>query len=122
MNAVTNPIPTINNQTNSIVPGTYKVSYNGVTAPGAGRALDATMHKKRVALKYKLELEFVGITFDEGRRLLALTSPEYFPVTFIDLSGEWRTATMYRGDTTTATFIGHGHNLYSPLSIELIER
>ena len=102
-------------------PSLYKLSMQDVSAPGAGRTLDATMQKKTVAKKIKIDIEWKSMTFSEATTLLNATSGEYFTATVLTLNGNFATKTFYRGDVT-ADLYGSPVNRWMPVKLSLIER
>lgn len=118
--AAINPIETLNGEAIAC-PAKYSISLSDISLPGAGRALDGTMHKKKLVEKYHIDLEFKGLTYAEGVQLISLTAAEFFPVKFLDLKGQMVTKTFYRGDIK-AEFLGYGINRWNPLSFSIIER
>lgn len=116
-----NPISLLNGIKIAKVPSTYKLSSQDVSLPGAGRTMDAKMHKKRVSKKIKIELEWKVLSYDEAKSILNATSPEYFNATVLDFSGSFVTKEFYRGDIN-GQFYGEPVNQWVPLSFSLIER
>lgn len=99
-------------------------SRNDVEAPDAGRTMDGTMHRGRVASKEKMEIKTVQLTRAQVSALETLLFPETIQVrvTPYPRTNAARTMTMY-SNNVKATYIIHranGEDLQS-LSFPLIE-
>lgn len=99
-------------------------SRNDVEAPDAGRTMDGTMHRGRVASKEKMEIKTVQLTKAQVSALETLLFPETIQVrvTPYPRTNASRTMTMY-SNNVKATYIIHranGEDLQS-LSFPLIE-
>jgi hypothetical protein len=99
-------------------------SRNDVEAPDAGRTMDGTMHRGRVASKEKMEIKTVQLTKAQVSALETLLFPETIQVrvTPYPRTNAARTMTMY-SNNVKATYIIHranGEDLQS-LSFPLIE-
>lgn len=102
-------------------PSSYKLGSQDVVAPGAGRSLNATMQKKTVAQKLRIDLEWKMMSYADATKLLNATSGEFFSATILGLNGTMQTKTFYRGDIQ-ADFYGEPLNKWMPVRIALIER
>ena len=99
-------------------------SRNDVDAPDAGRTMDGTMHRGRVASKEKMEIKTVQLTKAQVSALETLLFPETIQVrvTPYPRTNAAHTMTMY-SNNVKATYIIHranGEDLQS-LSFPLIE-
>ena len=99
-------------------------SRNDVDAPDAGRTMDGTMHRGRVASKEKMEIKTVQLTRAQVSALETLLFPETIQVrvTPYPRTNAAHTMTMY-SNNVKATYIIHranGEDLQS-LSFPLIE-
>lgn len=99
-------------------------SRNDVDAPDAGRTMDGTMHRGRVASKEKMEIKTVQLTRAQVSALETLLFPETIQVrvTPYPRTNATHTMTMY-SNNVKATYIIHranGEDLQS-LSFPLVE-
>lgn len=99
-------------------------SRNDVDAPDAGRTMDGTMHRGRVASKEKMEIKTVQLTRAQVSALETLLFPETIQVrvTPYPRTNAEHTMTMY-SNNVKATYIIHranGEDLQS-LSFPLVE-
>lgn len=99
-------------------------SRNDVDAPDAGRTMDGTMHRGRVASKEKMEIKTVQLTRAQVSALETLLFPETIQVrvTPYPRTNAVHTMTMY-SNNVKATYIIHranGEDLQS-LSFPLVE-
>jgi hypothetical protein len=99
-------------------------SRNDVEAPDAGRTMDGTMHRGRVASKEKMEIKTVQLTKAQVSALETLLFPETIQVrvTPYPRTNAAHTMTMY-SNNVKATYIIHranGEDLQS-LSFPLVE-
>jgi hypothetical protein len=99
-------------------------SRNDVDAPDAGRTMDGTMHRGRVASKEKMEIKTVQLTRAQVSVLETLLFPETIQVrvTPYPRTNAAHTMTMY-SNNVKATYIIHranGEDLQS-LSFPLVE-
>ena len=86
-------------------------SRNDIEAPSAGRTLDGIMHRMRVAVKEKMEIETVPLTRAQVRNLLELLYPETFMVrvTPYPLTNGTKVMEMYTNNVKI-TYIIHRSN------------
>lgn len=99
-------------------------SRNDVDAPDAGRTMDGTMHRGRVASKEKMEVKTVQLTRAQSSRLQTLLFPESIQVrvTPYPRTNSAHVMKMYSNNVKT-TYVIHranGEDLQS-LSFPLIE-
>ena len=86
-------------------------SRNDVEAPDAGRDMAGLMHRGRVAIKERMDIETVPLTKSEVAALHALLEPETFSVTVNPYpnTNASKTMTMYSNSVKT-TYIIHRAN------------
>lgn len=74
----------------------YKVTREDGDGASAGRTMDYTMHRARIATKYALDLEFLPLYTADAQKVLQATLPEYVTITYTNpyLGGD-RTSTFY---------------------------
>ena len=99
-------------------------SRNDVEAPDAGRDMSGLMHRGRVAIKERMDVQTVQLTRAEAAQLHALLLPESFSVTVNPYpnTNASKTMTMYSNDVKT-TYVIHrvsGEDLQE-LSFPLVE-
>ena len=104
--------------------GGLTFSRNDVEAPDAGRDLAGLMHRGRVAIKERMDIETVPLTKSEVAALHALLLPETFSVTVSPYpnTNASKTMTMYSNNIKT-TYIIHrssGEDIQS-ISFPLVE-
>lgn len=99
-------------------------SRNDVDAPDAGRTMDGTMHRGRVASKEKMEIKTVQLTRAQVSALETLLFPETIQVrvTPYPRTNAAHTMTMY-SNNVKATYIIHRANEedLQSLSFPLVE-
>lgn len=87
------------------VPSKYKWTVNDVSAADAGRTEDSLMHKKRVARKRKLELEWQNVSMSVANTVLTAFAPEYVNVNCLDpLANGYVTKRFYSGDQESSAY------------------
>lgn len=99
-------------------------SRNDVDSPNAGRTMDATMYRDRVAIKYKWNVTCRPLLESELSTVLSLIEPEFFSVTFTDpVTQEVRTAEYYSNDVP-AQYLMHinGKEYWSGVTFPVIEK
>lgn len=80
-------------------PSVMQWSLQRVSAPDAGRTLDAVMHVEQVAVKRKLELAWNNITAAQAAVIIQAANPEYIQVKYFDyLDNKYETRKFYTGD------------------------
>ena len=104
--------------------GGLTFSRNDVEAPDAGRDMSGLMHRGRVAVKERIDIETVPLTKSEVAALHALLLPETFSVTVSPYPNTTasKTMTMYSNNIKT-TYIIHrssGEDIQS-ISFPLVE-
>ena len=105
-------------------PSSYEWGLQDVSAGESGRTDDALMHKNRVAQKRKLQLEWVGKSWEETAQIMQAVNPEYISVRYPDMmSGTYQTRTFYVGDRTAPVkFWWTGTKMIEKISLDFIER
>lgn len=78
-------------------------SRNDIDSPNAGRTLDATMNRGRVAQKVKLKIKCRPLTQAEAEVLLNLIDPEYVIVDYKDPKAGVRTGVQFYSNNVPAT-------------------
>lgn len=86
-------------------------SRNDVEAPDAGRDLSGLMHRGRVAVKERIDIETTPLTKSQVAALHALLLPDTFSVTVNPYpnTNASKTMTMYSNNIKT-TYINHRSN------------
>ena len=98
---------------------------NDVESPDAGRALNATMYRGRVAVKVRLDISCRPLISREARIVLRAIHPEYVTVQYEDpLQGTVVSKQMYSNNVpaTCATVYPDGTAVWEDISFPLIER
>lgn len=99
-------------------------SRNDVEAPDAGRTLDGIMHRGRVAVKERMDVETIPLTKAQSSALQTLLYPETIQVRVnpYPQTNASKTMTMYSNSVKT-TYIIHRANgeEYQELSFPLVE-
>lgn len=106
-----------------LMPSSYSVEYEDVSAADAGRTEDGTMWKLKIGVVRKISLEWQNIDSRMLENILNAFNSEYFQVTFYDprkASGA-ETSTFYVGNRTMPLYNG-ALNIWSSLQLNLIER
>lgn len=104
--------------------GGLTFSRNDVEAPSAGRTLDGKMHRMRVAVKERMDIETIPLSKDKVQYLLTLLYPPTFNVrvTPYPLTNAEKVMNMY-SNSVKATYIIHrsnGDDIHS-ISFPLVE-
>ena len=87
-----------------VEPDAINWGLNDISAPDAGRTMDAncTMQKRRIAQKRKLSLSWANPTLAQASAVLKAFAPEYLYVRFLDVQeGAFVTRRFYTGDKTS---------------------
>lgn len=98
---------------------------NDVESEDAGRTMDATMHRGRVAVKIRLDIKCRPLYASESHIVLNAIQPEYVMVTYEDpLAGGVVTKQMYSNNVpgTCATVYPDGTSVWEGIEFPLIER
>ena len=101
-----------------------KWSRNDIDGPNAGRALDGTMYRDRVAIKYRWDVTCKPLLQSEMNTILSLVQPEYINVTFTDpVTGTTKTVECYSNNIPAQYLIyKDGKEYWSGITFPLIER
>lgn len=103
-------------------PSGFVYKLEDISAPGAGRTEDTTMHKKRIGQLVGLELEWKAVDTATGSAILNAFNPEYVMVRYLDLlAGDYVTAEFYVGNRAAPLYNGR-KGLWDNLSFNLIKR
>lgn len=103
----------------------FKWTRNDVDGPDAGRTMDATMHRERVATKIRLDISCRPLLTAEASLVLNLILPEYVSVTYIDpMAGTTVTKTMYSNNNLASYCIkkNDGREYWQGIDFPLIEQ
>lgn len=105
--------------------GGYGITRNDVDSSDAGRTMDATMHRGRVAVKMTLKIKCRPLTGAEARKILNAIYPEYVTVSYNDPRiGRRDNVPMY-SNNVPAEFLfkkPDGTEWWRGISFPLIER
>ena len=101
-----------------------KWSRNDIDAPDAGRTMDGTMMRGRVAIKVTLSITCRPLTQAESEIVLNAILPEYVTVTYTDPMSGVVTKSMYSNNTPASYMMRKpdGTGWWSGITFPLIER
>lgn len=101
-----------------------KWSRNDVDGPNAGRTMDGTMQRDRVATKIRLDITFHALTDSQLSIVLNALEPEYITVTYTDPMFGERTMEAYSNNHPASVLIqsANGEWLWSDITAPIIER
>ena len=88
-------------------PSSYSWKLSDVSASDAGRTEDAIMHRKYVARKRHLELEWQNVSRQDAYRILKAfsTTEDYITITYWDvLENAYAERNFYAGDRESPTY------------------
>lgn len=103
--------------------GGIKWSRNDLDADGAGRNLNGTMQRKRVAVKRKLSFTCMRMDTETIMALNKALYPQFINVTFLDPIDGLTTRTFYGSSVSSATqVVIDGETYWEGTSFDLIER
>lgn len=110
--------------TNYIAFKGLKWSRNDIDAQNAGRALDGTMMRDRVATKIRLDITCRPLKAAELNEVLNLIEPEYVTVEYDDPMMGRRTGTFYANNNPASYCIlqPDGTEWWHDISFPLVER
>lgn len=105
-------------------PSKMSIGLYDVSNSDSGRDQNGLMYKNLVTRKYKIELEWWGVSPALTSQILTAIDPEYFSVSFTDpKTNSWVTKTMYVGDRSAPYQMwGENRKFFSKVSFNLIER
>lgn len=97
---------------------------NDVESSEAGRTMDATMHRGRIAIKKRLDITCKPLTTAQTRVLLNLIRPEFVEVEYTDPMDGIIYATMYSNNVpaTVMSLDEDGNPVWTGIKFPLIER
>lgn len=105
--------------------GGYKVTREDGDSSNAGRTMDYTMHRARVATKFRIDATLLPLYTKDAEIVLPALLPEYVNVAYENpwLKGVQYT-TMYNstGSATVDTSFGDGKDRWIVDAIALVER
>lgn len=107
-----------------IANGGLQYTRNDLDGPNAGRALDGTMYRDRVATKDKWTVNCRPLTAQETATLLTLIEPEYVNITVSNpKTNTTRTYQAYSNNVPAQfLMIKNGVEYWTGISFPLIER
>lgn len=101
-----------------------KWTKSDIDAPSAGRTMDGTMHRGRIASKIRLDLTFIPMKTQDIQGVLQALQPEFITVEYQDpLFGD-RSVHMYAGNITSNLELVFDANTqtWGEFTVPLIER
>lgn len=101
-----------------------KLTRSDLDAAGAGRALDGTLLRKRIASKIRLDVTCIPLTTAQSQIVLSAIEPEWVTVTFTDPRMGEVTKTMY-SNNVPATYLmqkADGSEYWDGIAFPLIEK
>ena len=107
-----------------IAPGGIKWQRNDVDGPNAGRGLDGTLIRDRVAIKRRLDVTCKTLTTEEAHIILTAIEPEWVTVSYTDpMSGTTLAKTMYSNNIpATIAIVKNGVEYWTGITFPLIEK
>ena len=98
-------------------------SRNDVEAPDAGRTLDGIMHRGRVAVKERMDIETIPLTKAQSSTLQTLLYPETIQVRVnpYPQTNASKTMTMYSNSVKTSYVIHRANDDVQSVSFPLVE-
>ena len=103
--------------------GGITFSRNDVEAPDAGRTLDGIMHRGRVAVKEKIEINTIPLTKSQIASLETLLYPETIQVRVnpYPQTNSSKTMTMYSNNVKTTYIIHRASDEIQSVTFPLVE-
>ena len=98
-----------------------KWTRNDVDGSNAGRTMDGTMYRERIASKVRLDITCLPLSSEDAATVLNAIYPEYVQVEYIDPMYGYSIKTMY-SNNTPATYINTTTDLWDGITFPLIER
>lgn len=97
---------------------------NDIEAPAAGRTMDGTMQRGRVAIKKRLDVTCRPLTSEESQTLMNLIKPEFVEVTYTDPMDGLLTVTMYSNNVpaTIMSIDEDGNPLWKGIKFPLVQK
>ena len=101
-----------------------KWTRNDIENPDAGRTLDGTMHRGRVATKVRMDITCKPLKSEQAQIVLGAIKPEFVNVVYIDPQDGLVTRTMYSNNIPAicATIYEDGTALWDGIEFPLVER
>ena len=116
-----NPIQSVRGSTVPC-PSVYDFDVSDVSDSDAGRNEEGKMFKNEIGSCAKIELSWNNVSLSAGSTILNAFKNEYFSMTFFDgVTGDFRTASFYRGDIS-AKMYNYRMGIWSSISFNVIER
>lgn len=102
----------------------FQWSRNDIESPGAGRTMDGTMQRGRVAIKKRLDVTCRPLTSAESQTLLNLIKTEFVEVTYTDPMDGMVIATMYSNNVpaTIMSIDEDGNPLWKGIKFPLVQK
>lgn len=103
----------------------FKWQRADVDSSEAGRTMDGTLHRGRVATKIRLDVECRPLKTEEARTVLSAILPEWVQVTYTDpMEGMEVTRTMYSNNNPASfcTKQANGEEWWNGITFPLIEQ
>lgn len=105
--------------------GGFKWQRTDVDGEGAGRMLDGTLERNRMATKIRLDITCRPLTSAEASLVLSLIMPEWVTVEYFDPQvGSVVSKTMYSNNNPASYLINHGNGVeyWGGITFPLIEK
>ena len=104
--------------------GGYTVSREDMDSSDAGRTMDSTMHRARIATKFRIDATFKPLYTKDAQIVLSALLPEYVEVTYTNPWLGTQVTTMYNstGKATVDTSFGEGKERWNIDALALVER
>lgn len=104
--------------------GGFKNSRNDIDGPNAGRNIEGTMLRDRVAIKTRIDIKFIMMTHDEWYIIHNYLLPVTFSFRYRETSSDpWTTITAYSNNYswTSSHINSDGVMMYDGISVPIIE-
>lgn len=97
---------------------------NDIDSDEAGRTMDGTMHRGRIAIKKRLDITCRPLTTAESNTLLNLIRPEFVEVEFTDPMDGLIYATMYSNNVPATVMVinDDGTEVWKGIKFPLIQQ
>lgn len=107
----------------TIKEGGLKWSRNDVDGANAGRNIEGTMERDRVATKIRMDITCILLTYSELQYIQELIYPEYIQVRYNDPLFGTRTVWMYANNNSSvfSHYDDKGVELWKEIAFPLIE-
>ena len=107
-----------------IASGGLKWQRQDIDGPNAGRALDGTMYRDRVAVKYRWDVTCKPLTSQETSIVLSLIEPEYIRVPYLDPVTNSETTSECYSNNIPAQYLMNigGKEYWTGITFPVIER